>query len=417
MATQVSLYLDTRRSKGDNGNMYPVKIRVWDSLSRKAKIYPANTDATQTDFEKAWLTQKTRKEFKELRIKLDAILGKANKIVQDLSPFTFEQFEKKLSRKSGESSNILYQYELIIADFKKKNQLGTASSYQCALNSIEQFLLHKNGRTTKRLTFFEISSSWLQEYETYMIKEKGRSHTTLSIYVRTMRALFNLAISNKDIENDFYPFGKRKYKIPASRNIKKALSKEQLKKLFDLEGGNPEQVKAKHFWFFSYACNGMNIKDIAQLKFSDMEGETMRFFRAKTITTSKTNLKPIIVYLNDFTKMVLEKYANKKEKKDDFVFPIINAQMSSEEQRREIQNFTRFINQHMKLLCKKNELPSDISTYWARHSFATHAVRSGASMEFIQESLGHGNLATTMNYFAGFEEETKKEFANKIMEF
>jgi site-specific recombinase XerD len=71
----------------------------------------------------------------------------------------------------------------------------------------------------------------------------------------------------------------------------------------------------------------------------------------------------------------------------------------------------------MKKLCKSLNIDSAISTYWARHSFSTQAVRSGASLEFVQESLGHGNLKTTMAYFAGFEDKAKKEFADKIMSF
>ena len=97
METQVSLYLDTRRSK--QHHKYPVKIRVWNAKVRKAMMYPANLDITQTDFEKAWNTKNTSKGFKELKITLNAILGKANKIVAELSPFTFEQFEKKFHRK------------------------------------------------------------------------------------------------------------------------------------------------------------------------------------------------------------------------------------------------------------------------------------------------------------------------------
>jgi site-specific recombinase XerD len=70
----------------------------------------------------------------------------------------------------------------------------------------------------------------------------------------------------------------------------------------------------------------------------------------------------------------------------------------------------------MDRLCKDLELPK-VSTYWARHSFATNAIRSGATMEFIQESLGHKDLATTQNYFAGFDSDTKKQFAKTIMNF
>ncbi|MBK6526241.1 MAG: tyrosine-type recombinase/integrase [Crocinitomicaceae bacterium] len=63
------------------------------------------------------------------------------------------------------------------------------------------------------------------------------------------------------------------------------------------------------------------------------------------------------------------------------------------------------------------KLPEDISTYWARHSYATNAIKKGASLEFIQESLGHENLKTTQIYFAGFDSDTKREFAQHLMDF
>ena len=82
-----------------------------------------------------------------------------------------------------------------------------------------------------------------------------------------------------------------------------------------------------------------------------------------------------------------------------------------------IKNFIKFVNQHIKKLCLANDITTEVSTYWARHTFATLAVRNGASLEFIQESLGHGDLKTTQGYFAGFDNEAKKEFAGKIMDF
>lgn len=62
-------------------------------------------------------------------------------------------------------------------------------------------------------------------------------------------------------------------------------------------------------------------------------------------------------------------------------------------------------------------LPLDLSTYWARHSFAANSIRKGASMEFISEALNHSDLSVTKNYFAGFEDKAKKEFANSLLDF
>jgi site-specific recombinase XerD len=82
-----------------------------------------------------------------------------------------------------------------------------------------------------------------------------------------------------------------------------------------------------------------------------------------------------------------------------------------------VKNFTRFINQHLKQLAESVGITNNISTYWARHTFATLAIRNGATMEFVSEALNHKDMKTTQNYFAGFDDETKREFANKMMEF
>jgi len=121
--------------------------------------------------------------------------------------------------------------------------------------------------------------------------------------------------------------------------------------------------------------------------------------------------------LNDFTSSIIEKYGNENKEPENLVFDILDKGLTPQQQQAKIKNFTRYINQHLKKLCKAIDLPEQISTYWARHSYATNAVRNGATMEFIQESLGHGNLKTTQNYFAGFDSETKKEFAQTLMDF
>jgi site-specific recombinase XerD len=112
---------------------------------------------------------------------------------------------------------------------------------------------------------------------------------------------------------------------------------------------------------------------------------------------------------------VIADYSN--EDNSGFVFDIINIKDDSITQYKKIKNFTRYINDHIKRVAKANDLPSDLSTYWARHSFATNSLRKGASMEFISEALNHSDLSVTKNYFAGFEDEAKKEFANSLLDF
>jgi integrase/recombinase XerD len=414
MKPQITLFLDTRRPKA--GNLYPVKLRVWDGMTKKARLFPTAFDLGENDFKQAWESKKPRREFNTLRIKLEAVKSKAHEVVEDIYPFTFDAFERKLYMRTGSGIDITYHYNQVIEDLNKFGQVGTASNYDLSLKSLMKFNDVKRGKSTASLSFYEITSEWLKEYENYMVHNNQRSFTTVSMYLRALRAIYNKAITEGEIKADIYPFGRRKYVIPSSKNTKKALSKDQLAQLLKAKPENEFQQKAKDFWFFSFACNGMNIKDIAQLKYKDIQDGAISFYRAKTINTSKGDLKTITAYLNEFTQGVIAKYGNEHNHPENFVFDILQKVFNPFQQKRAVQNFTRFINQHIKLLCKKVGLP-EISTYSARHSFATMSIRNGASMEFVQESLGHGNLSTTKNYFAGFEDKTKREFAEKLMEF
>jgi site-specific recombinase XerD len=276
---------------------------------------------------------------------------------------------------------------------------------------------NKKGSKSKidDLTFENITKDWLKKYEKFML-DNGKSFTTISIYTRTLKAVFNNAIYLKDLHKDVYPFGnkKGKYKILKTKKVKKALKSLQLKTLFNADTMTKEEAKAKAFWFFSYACNGMNIKDIALLKYSDINGDKFEYYRAKTFDKS-TEKNTITIFLTDFTNGIIKEYGNSDQ--SGFVFDILKNEDDSITQYKKIKNFTRYINDHIKRIALRNDLPSDLSTYWARHSFATNSMRKGASMEFISEALNHSDLSVTKNYFAGFEDDAKKEFAKGLLDF
>jgi len=405
----ISIFLDTRRIK-DNGK-YPVKLRVFTNAPKKQKLYPTVFDFTKSEFKQIWESQKPRKEHKDLRFQLQNLELKAVEMAKRLSPFTFEKLELQLyGLDKGSTIEVSYYYALAINRLNKNNQIRTAASYELSLKSLQKF----HGK--KKLTFFDIDPEWLKRYEIYMREDLKRSPTTVGIYLRPLRAIFNDAIADKAIDSESYPFGKRKYTIPAPKGTKRALPKQTLKLLFEAVPEKKEHAKAKAFWFFSYACNGMNFKDIVNLKFKDISGDVIYFKRAKTEHTSK-NKAPVMVYMNEFVKQVIRDYGKKKPKPDDYIFPIINQKASAKEKLRQLLNFIRFVNQHFQNFAKSVGINDNISTYWARHSFATNAIRSGASMEFVSEALSHSSLNTTKNYFAGFESEAKKEFSKKMMEF
>ena len=420
----ISCYLDVREAqrklkiKGKNKRIpgkHPVKLRVFNSLLKKRKLYPTVFNLTQKEFESSYESLKPRGDDKTLKDKLIALEVRAKDIGDTIKPFTFEAFEKKIYGGHGSGQNVFYQYETTIKALTTNGQLGTASNYRLSLKSIKDFIMYQKGKVGDKLDFATITSTWLTQYENYMIKTKGRTNTTVSMYVRALRTIFNTAIREKEISQEIYPFGKNKYEVPASRNIKKAFDNPDLKKLFEAIPKTPEQVKAKDFWFFSYSCNGINVKDILLMRWENIKDRTLEFYRAKTINTGKKNLKPISVYLNDYAMEIIEKYGDKNKHPKNLVFPILSNDMTEEEKHNGIKNFTKFINQNLKKLAAANKITGDISTYWARHSFATNAIRKGASMEYVGEALGHSDMKTTMNYFKGFEDVKKKELMDKLM--
>tara|TARA_R110002020_G_scaffold150915_5_gene327805 strand:+ start:1240 stop:2529 length:1290 start_codon:yes stop_codon:yes gene_type:complete len=414
----VSLYLDTRREK-KNG-LYPVKIRVYDGSTKKVKLYSTDYDMDEKLFEKVVFPVKGQRlsdEEKAIRSALDELLYFYSTKVQKMQYFTFEAFDNSITIKSGEITDAFFQYETYIKELREYGRVSTASSYQLSMQSLKAYLLYKTGKEVNKLLFHDITVKFLNSYEAWMVEKKGRTATTVGIYLRGLRVIFNRAIELKAVKRELYPFGAKKYEIPSSSNKKKALNGEQLSILFHSKPETVEQAKARDFWFFSFACNGMNMKDILHLKWNNLDGDYIEFIREKTKRTKKKNSKVIQVPITSFTRSIIEKYGNKEGGLKSFIFPVLDEIMSAERQHLVKLNFIRFVNQHLKKLAEANDLPNEISTYWARHSFATSAIRNEASMEFVSESLGHADVKTTQRYFAGFEDKTKKDLLSKITAF
>jgi site-specific recombinase XerD len=406
---KISLYQDTRKSTTDG--TYPIRIQVYYGTQR---YFFTGVRLSLDDFENSYKTQKPKGDrLKELKIELSAIEAKANEVADELKVFTFEKFEKQLFTTKQSLTNVIDHYNTYIAELDKNEQTGTSSSYSCSINSIKEYINYSRKNPIEVIPFDMITPEFLNNYENWMVAQDN-SRTSVGIYLRTTRKIFNQAMEDGIIDKELYPF--KKYKIPTGKNTKKAIESPDLKKLFNADvKGNIFQEKAKAFWFFSYQCNGMNIRDISELKFKDLHGTYFSFLRHKTIRTTKEDPKLIIVTITDYVKWVIDKYGNKKGRPSDYVFPIFTPGMDAKERHRVNQNFVRFINQHMKKLANNNGM--DIKgTMEARHSFSTQVTRR-QGMEFAQEALGHTTLATTQNYFAGFQNETKKEMADMLMRF
>lgn len=184
--------------------------------------------------------------------------------------FTFPKFEELYLSNREAVDSISFAFEKYAEELREQDRLGTAVSYEAAKTSLEKF--------KKDLKFADISPQLLTKYENWMLKQ-GQSKTTIGIYLRNLRALFNRA----DIDKSLYPFGegRGKYSIPSSKNIKKALTLEEISKLYNykvpkkIPKGEPKSMAmARDYWIFIYQFNGLNVKDLCLLKQKNIKGNS-----------------------------------------------------------------------------------------------------------------------------------------------
>jgi integrase/recombinase XerD len=242
-----------------------------------------------------------------------------------------------------------------------------------------------------------------------------KSRTTIKMYMECIRTLMNDAKADRIILEGQYPFGKRKFEIKKGTGRKLALSLSQIKAVMQFPLLTENEKRMRDLWFFSYMTNGINFSDMLRLKYSDLIGEEIHFSRKKTIRTAKVH-KEIIAPVLPEMRAIIEKWGNPDIKHDNNIFPFLRKGMSPIEEKLEIQNVVRLCNKKMTKISEALGLPS-ISTYTARHSFATVLKRSGANIAFISESLGHTDIRTTENYLSSFEQKERLKNASLLTDF
>lgn len=434
-----SVIQDTRRIK--NNGKYPLKLRLY---YKDAVLYPLIYELSKSEFEKLGAKRVTE-NLSEIRRNLELVTDQAKEIAKQITPFDFEKFYDRFIIKNKffiqrkrtpikkpkiEKTNDEIPEEWLkkFSIFKEKhpapsycsaifldiiksllfqNRIATARSYHTSYNSLKLF------RGNIRIA--EMTAQYLKEYESWMINTKGNSKTTVGFNTRCFRAVFNEAIELKLVSRDLYPFGKKRYRIPSGKNIKKALYNDSISKLFFTPAETDNQQRAKDFWFFSFYCNGINVKDIIQLKYKNIQGEYIVFERAKTENTTQS--EPIIIssFINDDMKRIIDKWGNEDKCLSNYIFPVLTPGISAIRQDELKRNFISFINNNMAKISARAGIGKIVKTMEARHSASTIMKNAGLSPHYIKESLGHTSLKTTENYLAGFENKQRKEFA-KVLE-
>ncbi len=439
--TSFAIVLDTRFSRKDD-NRHPLKIRI--TRNRVQKYYSLSkwytpreyvqmrypelqfSDDKLKDFDflsdklkelikndKSKITPKLKKQLKTDNIWLTSKIEIANEILKKYPNISLQDFEAKMFKNEG--SEDAYEGMKAIADkLRSEGRIKYAISFESAISSI------KNETGKNKLPYHQIDVGFLQSYEKKMI-ETGHSYTTIGFYVRNLRVAYNYAIDNKSVDREFYPFGKasnRKYEVPTGKNIKKALVLDDIQKLMTFQLPDKSNLsKGRDYWIFSYLCNGLNIKDMASLKYENINTNTITFIRSKIARTTRKNPKIIVVPYTNELKEIINKWGNKPKKPKDYIFPILQKGMTPEEIVVRVASTVDFINNNIKSVAKLAGVNKKTITSTARHSWATVLKRAGASIYEISEGMGHRDVATTEHYLDSFESDKLFENAALLTNF
>jgi len=372
----------------------PLKLRITKDRKRKYVNIGISMNPTYWDFDKNQPKSGCpNREYIE-KIMSDRVSEYRAKVLElkaHNKDFTAHSLADSKSDNKLSTTTVAKMFHDYILNLQAQRRHGYAASIQQVYNSLLKFNKHLE------ILFSEIDVQWLKRYEQWLRKE-GKSENTIGVRFRTLRAIYNLAIEEGVVKPDFYPFKKYKVSKLHKETVKRSITKDEIMKVisYPQEGKHFYTCLAIDLFTFSYLMGGINFVDMAYLKGINLIDNKVVYSRKKTS-------KLINLPLHEKALSIISKYESKES---SYVFPILSSYHKTDQQKiNRIHKVITKINKALKEVGKELNIPIPLTTYVARHSYATVLKRSGVSTSVISESLGHSSERVTRIYLGSFENE------------
>lgn len=162
-----------------------------------------------------------------------------------------------------------------------------------------------------------------------------------------------------------------------------------------------------------FLLRGLPFVDLAYLRKSDLRDNVITYRRRKTG-------RPLSVTLTPEAMNLLKKYMN-PDSSSPYLFPLLNSREGTEAAYREYQLALRSFNQQLTLLGELLGLDDRLSSYTARHTWATTAYYCEIHPGIISEAMGHSSITVTETYLKPFRnkkiDEANKQIVNYVKSF
>lgn len=294
------------------------------------------------------------------------------------SAYTADRIVELYNLRSDNDSFLLFTRNLIV-QLKQIGKIRTAETYTCALNSFIRF----QGETD--LLWEAVDSNLMIEYEVYL-KAEGVCPNTSSYYMRSLRAIYNRAVE-KELTIQRYPF-KHVY-TGIDKTVKRAVPVTVIRQIRNLKlEHNPMLDYARDIFMFSFYTRGMSFVDMAYLKKKDLHNGILSYRR------QKTNQQLFIKWEKPMQE-IIDKYDTTGT---PYLLPIIKD--VGKDERRQYKNASHLVNCKLKKIGAQLGLTIPLTTYVARHGWASIAKSKNIPISTISEAMGHDSENTTRIYLA-----------------
>ena len=395
-----------QRAKPLSNGTYPIYLRV--TKDRKTKFISLKLACEKSQWNEIKSEfRKSASKYQQLNNSLHEISKRAEKIVSDalgtgddISLGEFEElfFNFKIDKKITVNDF----WDEHIEDMNKSGRTGNARFFRDSKNSFFKFL------EDRVIYFKEITPALLDKYEVFL-RSNGGIDSGIAVKMRAIRALYNSAIKKGYAHKEHYPFNAYKLSKLKGKGNKRAISSEDIMKIKNLDTDkHPTLLNTKNYFIFSYYTGGMNFFDMMKLTWENIVGDRIIYTRSKTKGQFTIKiLEPV--------QEILEYYKN-QERDTNYVFPIILREDSTPIQLeyRKGKSLKRF-NKDLKKIADLCKIEHKITSYVARHSFATNLKQKGVSTDIISEAMGHQNLTITQAYLKELENDIIDDAFSKLL--
>ena len=389
------------KSKVLKNNESPLMIRVCKDRKMKYQSLGISILPKYWDFKANKPTSKCpNKEYIE-RLIAEKVKVYTDKVIEFKSQekeFTatslMEKVNKPVKRKTVQE--VFNQY---IQELESANRLRYADMYKCTMHSLIKFNKHLD------IPFSDMDTIWLKRYEVWL-QSQGLAINTLGTRFRHLRVIYNFAIEEKIVKSEYYPFNSFKVSKLSQTTAKRSIQKDEILSVLNYQGQTPLECLAIDLFTFSYLAAGINFGDIARLTKDNILENRLIYIRKKTQKQIKVSLQEQAIKL-------IQKYSMPD---NPYLFPILSSFHKTEQQKvNRIHKIIAKVNKSLKEIGERLNIPIDLTTYVARHSFATVLKRSGVNTSLICEALGHSSERVTQIYLDSFGNDQMEDAKKNLL--